>query len=437
MSSRLLTEQARQLGVSQSTLDSNPAVRKECVDVAFGSLLKRLKQEEAKPPKPLGRKPRAVLEEDEYFEDDKPPTKRGGGGRKPKADSEEEDEEDDQVEVQRHAEDDEGSDDLGDFSGLEELDLDGGDEEEEDGDNQKFPKRTLLKPATRQPKRKVGDARLQRGFHKLAGLFVCVLSTGETGYILKRMGGRLSIKLKSEPQPVASTADRLFTLSQQPQTVADKVDKEQMLGEIYEACKYVPQLEDLKVGQRVALPKLDNATGRVSKIPDAKKVTDGLGHVTVVLDKGKEERKVTLELLRLVDDDHVTIAKSSWSAERTKTGRPTKAEMARKPALVPIVALVPHSKRGDAWRRSLECIHFPDKLACAALESTGETRQLLSTQPSRANKPPEDASKTRRRAQKPCAACGASIAIASKTCGNCGTACVFRPKPLKPKLSVS
>ncbi|KAH9258544.1 hypothetical protein BASA81_003046 [Batrachochytrium salamandrivorans] len=430
MYSRLLAEQARQLGVSQSTLESNPAVRKECVDVAFGSLLKRLKQEDTsgKPPKPLGRKPKADFEEDDYVVEDTVVKLSKRVGKKFKADSEEDeyDEEEDEVEVQRYAEDDGDSDDLGDFSGLEELDLEG---EEEDGGNEKFPKRTLLKPATRQPKRKVGETRLQRGFHKLAGLFVCVLSTGETGYILKRMGGRLSIKLKSEPQPVASTADRLFTLSQQPTLITDQIDKDQMLNEIYEACKYVPQLEDLKIGQRIALPKLDNATGRVSKIPDAKKVTDGMGHVTVILDKGKEERKVTLELLRIVDEDHVTIAQSSWGAERTKTGRPTKAEMARKPAPVPIIALIPHSKRGDAWRRSLECIHFPDKIACASLESDNESRQVLSLR----SRKQEDGPKGRR-AQKPCTACGASIAIASKTCGNCGTACVFRPKPIKPKL---
>jgi len=378
--------------------DYSDQVRQEHVDRAFQGLLKKVRRKKA----------HNDFDVEEDFDDD---------GRD---DGEEDD-------FRRSSEDDANSENLGDFSGLEGLNM----SEDEDQETRRDTGSGELK--RKKPKqRDYPNARKQRGYHKWAGRSVALLSTGETGIVVKKPGGRIKVRLDDNPSVEISSSEEKLHLMETAGDVA--------IEEIFQAALYVPQYKDLHIGQRVAMTRFDNATGKVLRLPDEKRVLGGLGHVIVQLENPPgETRKSVLESLRLIADNHPVISLNT--TPQKVLGRPTKAEVARKSVAPHIDSLVPLSKQGYGWKQSLKIptghTSPPQSPVLPPLLSrsrSGEDEvaklildKPLSAQPVKKVKQMPDGNSlvkpSLNRGQKFCKSCNAVIGTASRICSHCGAPC--------------
>ena len=340
--------------------------------------------------------------------------------------------EDEEPPIARSSDEDGGSEDLDAFSGLEDILSD------DDDMHREAPGPDLKRKKPNQ-REYAPNGRKQRGYHKWAGLSVALLSTGETGIVLKKLGGRIKVRLDHNPSIELSSAEEKLHLMEHhsgPEAVE----------EIYEAAKFVPQWKDLKIGQRVAMLRFDNATGRVVRLPDEKRALGGLGHVVVQLDLGGGQKKAVLETLRMIDEGHPVVP---YTEVKQKTlGRPTKADVARKTSPPPIQPVVPYSKRGDAWRSSLRppsgSISPPQSPAPTTIVPKYSGRNEDDAKRHRKEDgSDDDRSSSRRgreydnhggnkplltRGKKLCRSCGAVIGTACRTCSSCGKPCAKSEK---------
>jgi hypothetical protein len=367
--------------------------RKVMVDKAFSLLVSRVRKDRKAP------RPNPEHDEDTPF--------LGDG--------------EDDDELGRSSDDDANTENLDDFSGLEDLNLS---EDEDD-----FKRDGVIELKRKKPKQReyAPNGRKQRGYHKWAGRLVALLSSGETGVVLKRTGGRIKIRLDENPSyPISSSEEKLHLLENTSSFAA--------INEIYDAARYVPQLKDLRVGQRVAMTRFENATGRIVRLPDEKRAMNGLGHVVIEPDMSGERLKAVMESLRLLDDNHPVIPFPSLTHK--SLGRPTKAVVANKTPPPQITPIIPFSKRGDEWRRSLKAPTGtpspPSSPVGSMSEEDDETRKRREDDPNRQtlvkrSRHLGDASTPNKpvltRGQKLCKACNGVIGTACRSCPHCGAVC--------------
>ena len=336
----------------------------------------------------------------------------------------------DDDELRRSSDDEVNTENLDDFSGLEDLNL------SEDDDD--FRREGVIDLKRKKPKQReyAPHGRKQRGYHKWAGRVVALLSTGETGIVLKRPGGRIKIRLDDNPAySISSSEEKLHLL--------ENTTGMEAVNEIYEAARFVPQLKDLRLGQRVAMTRFENATGRIIRLPDKKRAMSGLAHVVVKPDLSGEPKKAVMESLRLLDDKHPVIPFPSNTNK--SLGRPTKAVVANKVPPPQITPIVPFSKRGDDWRRSLKAptgTPSPPSSPFASVSEGDEDDERRQLYDDTGRPIPHNLVKRTRhlddtstpnkpvlaRGQKLCKSCNGVIGTACRTCPHCGAMCVKQVK---------
>ena len=380
-------EEARKIGVSRDRLENDLSLRKDCVDRAWSLMKQKVARMKEIPQAVTSTSSfnRDFLERESEtdFNDDLPPS------------SSNEEEDDDDIE------------DFSDVSGIL-------------SDDETTKKEVFLED-TRRLKQKqreyAPNGRKQRGYHKWAGRCVALLSTGETGIVVKRPGGRIKVRLDAAPTVEISSSEEKLHLME----IDGLADPDLAVDEIFNAARLVPQYKDLKIGQRVALVRLDNATGKIEKLPDEKRAMIGLGHVVVEMDIGHQKKKSVIESLRMLGDDHPPIPPPSNSPQKI-VGRPTKATALKKTLPPTINPIVPFSKRGDDWRRSLQAPTGRSSPPTSPEVNVHEKKIVKRV------KPIEDANKPAlTRGQKLCRSCHAIIGTASKVCPHCQVPCWRRP----------
>jgi len=248
----------------------------------------------------------------------------------------------------------------------------------------------------------------------------------ETGIVVKKPGGRIKVRLDSNPSVELSSSEEKLHLLENTGPAA--------VQEIVDVARHVPQWKDFRIGQRVAMIRFENATGRVIKLPDEKRALSGLGHVVVELDTTKEPKRAVMESLRLIDENHPVVP---FPVQTSKSlGRPTKAVVANKAPLPQIVPVIPASKRGEEWRRSLQppsgVPSPPSSPSRAASSDEGDDADDLSDRKrlvpivKRVKKASqkEEGRPILTRGQKICQSCHKIIGTACRTCTFCGAPCM-------------
>jgi hypothetical protein len=354
----------------------------------------------------------------------------GNNGHSLGDDNDEDDEDDARA---RSSDEDANSDDIDDFSELDGLIDDNDDADVEDG---------VLNTRTVVNKRKYApNGRNPRGYHKWAGRRVALLSTGQTGVVVKKGGGRIKVRLDGPAYEISSSEEKLHLI--------ESTDPRAAVEEIFEAAKNVPQWHDLHIDGRVAMTKFGNATGKIVKMPDQKRALNGLGHVLVKLDSTGELKKSVLESLRMIPPEHPVIEYSD--IQQKQLGRPTKANVARKAVAQPVMVLPPPSKTGksgEEWRSKIKAPtghDSPPQSPAAAPQRVRRTEDDDSSRKRRVENSAGAAGSAERRStkkskavanthgspnrpvltrgQKMCKSCSAIIGTASRVCNHCGAQC--------------
>lgn len=169
------------------------------------------------------------------------------------------------------------------------------------------------------------------------GRVVALLTTGETGIIIEKPNRKCMVRLDKDSSVIKTCVDSIYWLRYCS-------DQDDAVAKIYQAVCYVPQISDLKLGDRVAIVKLKYQTGTVESLPVSKKQCCFI----VRLEVTQAEYRCKAEGLRLIDPDYPAIGPPFG-----KVGRPTREEVREKRKQPLPLLLIPKSKSTVQWKAAL------------------------------------------------------------------------------------